>query len=202
LKVKDIRSKEDKRGESFLYDKAKLILTNAVTDLADIPRISGTIVLGGQAVHLAKASVPEYMIEQYDVLLALENDRCQYSEAQYELHINNIAREEIRRTHTSLFVLPEGFAFSDDFATCDATPYIMDRPMVVTMRALEVKKELEPGGLIISQKFYPAFFEMRLLSCDAASKKLKSKSKAVASISSYFGGMVIDDQKNKGEPKA
>ena len=55
FKIEDIKSADGR----FLYDKAKLILTNAVTDLADIPRIVGSIVLGGQAFHLALPSVPE-----------------------------------------------------------------------------------------------------------------------------------------------
>ena len=72
FKVKDIKSAD----KLFLYDKAKLILTNAVTDLADIPHIAGNIVLGGQAFHLALPSIPEFFKEQYESLFDLEAAVC------------------------------------------------------------------------------------------------------------------------------
>jgi hypothetical protein len=60
FKVEDIKSANGR----FLYDKVKLILANGITDLADIPRIAGTIVLGGQAFHLAMPSIPKFTKEQ------------------------------------------------------------------------------------------------------------------------------------------
>ena len=122
FKVEDIKSAD----RHFLYDKAKLILTNAVTDLADIPCIAGTIVLGGHAFHLAMPSVPECYKEQYESLFELEEVRCAKTEEQYELHLHRIANDKGRSKHTVLFVLPDGFAFSDHFGTADASPSIMD----------------------------------------------------------------------------
>jgi hypothetical protein len=199
FKVPDIKS-EDKR---FLYDKAKLILTNAVTDLADIPHIIGTIVLGGQAFHLAMPSVPEFFKEQYESLFELEAVRCAKTEEQFELHMNRIANDKGRSKHTVLFVLPDGFAFSDDFLTADASPSIMDRKINLAMRALGVEKAVEVGGEKIGQTFYPGSFDLRVLSCNAASKALKSKSKGVASFSSFFSGMKVTsaDEEMKGEPR-
>jgi hypothetical protein len=195
FKIEDIKS-DDKH---FLYDKAKLILTNAVTDLADIPHIAGRIVLGGQAFHLAMPSVPEFFKEQYEDLFALEETRCSKTEEQYELHINRIANDKGRSKHTALFVLPDGFAFSDDFTTADASPSIMDRKMNLFLRVLQVVKPIEPKGPKMPQTFYPGFFELRVLSCNAASKNLKPKSKGVASFSSYFSGMKVTDEAMKGE---
>jgi hypothetical protein len=199
FKVEDIKS-ADRR---FLYDRAKLILTNAVTDLADIPRIVGTIVLGGQAFHLAMPSVPECYKEQYECLFDLEEFPCAKTEEQYELHIHRIANDKGRSKHTVLFVLPDGFAFSDDFGTADASPSIMDRTVRLMMRSMEVDKAIEPGGKSMTQTFFPGFFELRVLSCNAASKELKSKSKGAASFSSFFSGMkvIAADEEMKGEPK-
>jgi hypothetical protein len=199
FKIEDIKSAD----ERFLYDKVKIILTNAVTDLADIPRIVGTIVLGGQAFHLAMPSIPEFYKEQYDSLFELEQVRCAKTEEQYELHINRIANDKGRSKHTALFVLPAGFAFADDFGTADASPSIMDRKMNLCMRVLGVEKAVEVGGANIRQTFYPGSFELRILSCNAASKELKSKSKGVATFSSFFSGMKVDspDETMKGEQK-
>jgi hypothetical protein len=55
FKVEDIKSANGR----FLYDKVKQILANGITDLANIPRIAGTIVLGGQAFHLAMPSITQ-----------------------------------------------------------------------------------------------------------------------------------------------
>jgi hypothetical protein len=60
FKATDIKS-ADRR---FLYDKARFMITNGITDLADIVRVAGTIVFGGQAFHLAISSVPEHLKEQ------------------------------------------------------------------------------------------------------------------------------------------
>jgi hypothetical protein len=198
FKIEDIRS-ADRR---FLYDKAKLILTNAVTDLADIPRIAGTIILGGQAFHLSMPSVPKFMKEQYESLFDLEQVCCAKTEEQYELHINRIANNKGCSKHTALFVLPDGFAFSDDFMTADASPSIMDQNMRINMRVLGVDKAIEPGGKSMVQTFYPGFFELRVLSCNAAPKQLKPKSKTAASFTSYFSGMKVQggDEEMKGEP--
>jgi hypothetical protein len=197
FKIEDIKS-DDKR---FLYDKAKLILTNPVTDLADIPHIAGSIVLGGQAFHLAMPSIPEFFKEQYEALFDLEEPRCSKTEEQYELHINRISNDKGRSKHTALFVLPDGFAFSYDFATASASPSIMDRKMNLFLRVLQVNKAIEPGGVSMPQTFYPGFFELCVLSCNAASKELKPKSKGVASFLSYFSGMKVTDEEMKGEPK-
>jgi hypothetical protein len=97
-----------------------------------------------------------------------------------------------------LFVLPDGYAFADDFDTANASPSIMDRTMRIVMRELQSKKALEPGGLPIPQIFYPGFFELRVLSCNAASKELKSKSN-VDSFASYFTGMTVKEDATKGE---
>ncbi len=75
--------------------------------------------------------------------------------------------------------------------------------MRLFMRSLAVDKAIEPGGVSIMQTFYPGFFELRVLSCNAASKELKSKSKGAASFSSFFSGMkvIAADEEMKGEPK-
>jgi hypothetical protein len=194
FKVEDIKSASGR----FLYDKVKLILANGITDLADIPRIAGTIVLGGQAFHLAMPSIPDFMKEQYEELFKLDQVRCAKTEEQFELHINRISNDQGRSTHTTLFVLPDGYAFADDFDTANASPSIMDRTMRIVMRELQSKKALEPGGLPIPQIFYPGFFELRVLSCNAASKELKSKSN-VDSFASYFTGMTVKEDATKGE---
>jgi hypothetical protein len=50
FKVADIRSSDN----SFLCDKVIwIMLTNWVTDLADVPRIKGMIVLGGSGLHIS-----------------------------------------------------------------------------------------------------------------------------------------------------
>jgi hypothetical protein len=197
FKVEDIKSTDNR----FLYDKAKIILTNAVIDLADIPRVVGTVVLGGKAFHLALPSIPEFLRKQYESLFALDAVRCAKTEEQYELHINRISNDKGRSKHTALFVLPDGFAFSDDFSVADASPSIMDRTMHISMRSLGIEKAVEVGGQSVAQHFYPAFFELRVLSCDAASKALKSNS-GVTSFASYFSGMKVDATETQGEPTA
>jgi hypothetical protein len=117
--------------------------------------------------------------------------------------MNRIANDKGRSKHTVLCVLPEGFAFSDDFKTADASPSIMDQKMNLVMRALGLEKAVEVGGEKVGQTFYPGFFDLRVLSCNAASKALKSKSKGVASFSSFFSGMKVTsaDEEMKGEPR-
>ena len=90
FKVEDIKSANGR----FLYDKVKLILANGITDLADIPRIAGTIVLGGQAFHLAMPSIPDFMKEQYEELFKLDQVRCAKTEEQFEVHINRISNDQ------------------------------------------------------------------------------------------------------------
>jgi hypothetical protein len=125
FKVEDIKS----ASRRFLYDKVKLILANGITDLADIPRIAGTIVLGGQAFHLAMPSIPKFMKEQYKAFFELDQVCCAKTEEQFELHINRISNDQGQSTHTTLFVLPDGYAFADDFDTANASPSIMDQRM-------------------------------------------------------------------------
>ena len=185
FKVPDIKSADGR----FLFDKVKIILTNGVTDLADIPKIAGVIVLGGQAFHLALPSVPEHLREQHDALFLLDDDRCAKTEEQFALHINRISNDPGRSMHTILFVLPDGHAFANDFVTPNASPSIMDQVTRVVVRECPVTKTIDPGGAVLSQVFYPGFFEMRVLSCNAASKELKSKSKKVESFSTFFTGM-------------
>jgi hypothetical protein len=48
--------------------------------------------------------------------------------------------------HTTLLLLPDGFAFSDYFISADASPSIMDRMMCVILRELPVAKAVELGG--------------------------------------------------------
>jgi hypothetical protein len=194
LKTPDLKSSDGR----FLYDKVEILLTKGVTDLADISKVAGAIVLGGQAFHLALASVPEYLREQLEAFFMLEDVRCAKREEQYELQMNRISNDKDRMKHTFLFVLPDGFAFTDDFANAAASPSIMDRKIRVVMRELQVIKSVEPGGRLIPQVFYPGFFELRILSCNAASKELKSESKKVESFSSFFSGMRVQD-KAKGE---
>jgi hypothetical protein len=65
------------------------------------------------------------------------------------------------------------------------------------MHKMRLKKALEPGGPLIPQMFYPGFFELCVLSCNAASKELKSKSK-VESFAAYFTGMTVTEDPTKG----
>jgi hypothetical protein len=195
FKVEDIKSANGR----FLYDKVKLILANGITDLANIPRIAGTIVLGGQAFHLAMPSIHEFMKQQYEALFKLDQVRCAKTEEQFKLYINRISNDQRRSTHTTcLFVLPNGYAFADDLDTANASPSIMDRRMHIVMREMRSKKALEPGGPLIPEMFYPGLFELRVLSCNAASKEFKSKSK-VESFASYFTGMTVTEDPVKGE---
>jgi hypothetical protein len=197
VKTPDIKSVDGR----FLYDKVKILLTKGVADLADIPKVAGAIVLGGQAFHLVLPSVPEYLREQLEALFMLEDVRCAKTEEQFQLHMNRLSNDPNRMKHTFLFVLPDGFAFTDDFVNADASPSIMDRMVRVVMRELSVTKHIEQGGPPITQLFYPGFFQLRILSCNAASKELKSKSKQIESFSSFFTGMRVQDKhdKNKGE---
>jgi hypothetical protein len=103
--------------------------------------------------------------------------------------MNCIANDKGRCMHTFLFALPDGYAFTDDFVTADASPSIMDRGQRILMRELPVTKALEPGGMKIAQMFNPGYFELRVPSCNAASRELKSKSKKVEPFSSFFTGM-------------
>lgn len=144
------------------------------------------------------------MKEQYEFLFELEADRCSKTEEQYELHMNRIVNDKGRMMHTTLFVLPDGFAFTDDFVVSDASPSIMDRNMRIIMRELRVTKAVEPGGKAVPQVFYPGYFELRVLSCNAASKELKSKSRKIEAVSSFFSGMKVMEaaplpQKKKGK---
>jgi hypothetical protein len=172
------------------------MFSNIIVDLADITRLSGTVVLGGQAFHFVVPTFPDFMKEQYEDLFDLEQTRCGKTEEQYQFHMNGITKDEGRNTRSILFVLPDGFAFTDDFLTPDASPSIMDRNVRVMMRQLVLSKSLEIGGPPIPQKFYPGFFELRVLSCEAASKELKSKSKSADPFLSYFSGMRVSGGKD------
>jgi hypothetical protein len=165
------------------------MLTNGVTDLADIPKIKGTIVLGGSGFHLSLPSVPEFLKEEYDALFDLEAVRCTKTEDQYMIHMNRIRNDPDRDFHTFLFLLPEGMAFTDDFTNANASPSIMEHTQRVVMRELRVQKNI--GGHPVAQVFFPGYFEMRVLHCNAASKELKSKSKADDPFNSFFSGMKV-----------
>jgi hypothetical protein len=108
--------------------------------------------------------------------------------------MNGITKDEGRNTHIFLFVLPDGFAFTDNFLTPDASPSIMNQHVRVMMHQLVVSKSLENGGTPIPQKFYPGFFELCVLSCDAASKELKSRNRRIPTHFFYFSGMKVSDK--------
>lgn len=182
FKVPDIRSSDG----SFLYDKCRIMLMNGVPDLNDIPKIRGTVVLGGSGFHLALSTVPEWVIDNHEALFQMEENRCLKTEEQFMIHLNRITNDPDRLFHTFLFVLPEGMAFTDDFTNVNASPSVMDLTQRIIMREVAVQKDI--GGKPVSQLFFPGSFEMRVLHCNAASKELKSKSKD-NSFSDFFSGM-------------
>ena len=185
FKVDNIRSAD----HSFLYDKVKIMLTNGVTDLSDVSRIKGTIVLGGRGFHLSLPSVPEYLTEDFESLFDVEHIRCTKTEDQYMIHMNRIANDQDRKSHTFLFLLPEDMAFTDNFANANASPSASDISQVVEMREFTVVKDI--GGCTVQQVFFPGSFEMRLLHCNTASMALKSTSKADTPLNAFFSGMKV-----------
>jgi hypothetical protein len=76
FKVPDIKSDAGR----FLYEKFRLMFSNIIVDLADIARLSGTVVLGGQAFHFVVPTFPDFMKEQYEDLFDLEQTHCSNTE--------------------------------------------------------------------------------------------------------------------------
>jgi hypothetical protein len=80
------------------------------------------------------------MKEQYKALFKLDQVRCAKTEEQFKLHINWISNDQGRSTHTTLFVLPGGYAFADDFDTAYALPSIIDQRKRIVMREMQLKE--------------------------------------------------------------
>jgi hypothetical protein len=173
----------------FMYEKFKIMLPNGIGDLADFSSVKGTIVLGGRAFHLSLPSIPEWMKEQSKALFEVEADRCTKTEDEFMIHVNRIRNDPDRESHTFLFLLPEGMAFSDDFTTMNATPSASDCDQRFLVREVPVDKAIGKAKAIIPQKFYPGHFIMRILRCNAASQELMSASKEAPDIAAAFSGM-------------
>jgi hypothetical protein len=99
------------------------------------------------------ASRPEFLKEDYSALFNLEAVRCTKTEDQYIIHMNRIRNDPDRNFHTFLFLLPEGMAFTDDFAKANASPSVMDHTQRVVMQELRVQMNI--GGHPVSQMFSP-----------------------------------------------
>jgi len=125
-----------------------------------------------------------------------EINHCKLTENKFAEQVNQIAKDDARNTHSSLFVLPDGYAFTKDFVNSDASPSPSDKLIKIVMCQLESTDEIGNDENDIRQQvtqtFYPGHWILRLLHKTAMPLDLKDCKNEDESITSFFSGMALE----------
>jgi len=166
-----------------------------VHDVVDIPKLMGAIVLGRRVFLIATPTLPNFLMKHHKEPHKKEAKRCKLTENEFAKQVNRIAKDPARSTHTSLFVLPDGHAFANDFVNSDASPSLSDKSARILMHQLQtidsVGKDEQGIDQTVTQNFFPDHWILRLLHKSALSSELTNKDEGEATLASFFSGMAV-----------
>lgn len=183
-----ITEKVVSENKAVRFDKLKLQL-NHVVDIRDLPLITATLVLNGEAILVEMPAVPAFLLKEYEAFLEMDTTPCSKTVEQHKVMANKILKDPDRKMHSVLFVLPEGMACSLDFSSVESVPPVVDKEVIVLMRKWKAVSDQGKSGTF-SQLIYPGYWELRIL--DVAPDALTIEEKEERSFLDYFTGMKMD----------